>query len=938
MSEKKKRKRSGYEQYEQRTDEKKRLDSLDKNKFEFVQMDERIHDKKFETKPIGYFRDAMTRFAKNKTNVTATIILFTLIFLSIIVPAVTTKNITTQEHEISFLPPRIPFLERFGIFDGTRHITDATVIRDSIDPETGLGLPDPEIYNPDFIVMDTLENYSITCAESRPACYGGQNVLRMVEGTDNAIIRSHQAFELDATKNPIIEVDIEDMTEGANTEFRILVDPLGVDDYQVVATITEPGVHEIDPVAALPDLFYSNRPLRLELISDDDQAEVSLNSLKLYDDSQDEPVINHYGYDLSLYIANPGENRLRFTEEQQAVLLRSHESFEIDFATGDPYEFTIDIDEMTETDDTALNVYIDVEGLGELVLIGTIDEDGSHDIHIPADMGDLLVRSRLYLELVSDEPDAFASFRSIEFYRAPEDEGREQLVRHEGASLANYNIEEGEADYERINAGGDFFRRDGEYLFASFNYDRYAAAFGDRREIYSSRSYYRSLEDNPEICEPMEDPDNPDGYIFDEECPFVRVIRQTEVTEHRRRQQIQIADGHDSYGIRSRVPYEFNMEYYPTLEFIVSEIYDEAPTQLNIYLDSAQDGEFELLGSITPEDLELTDRITFNLREIFGDIPTFSSRIVLEVESESDEGFVTLRRITHDDESDPAYIWRHDGEDFISSRYVSYSGEGSVFRPIYYSYELILNYQRYAGYDEIPYFFFGTTASGRDLFAMTMLGLRTSLFIGVAVSIVNIAIGIFYGAIEGYYGGKVDLLMERFAEVVGRIPWLVTLSIVVALLGPGVWTLFLLLIFSGWVGISGITRTQFYRFKNREYVLASRSMGAKDSRLIFRHILPNAIGTIITMSILSIPLVIFTESTISYLGFGIGHGTDFHILGVRFSGVSIGVLLADGRAHMYAQPYLTVAPALIISILMITFNMFGNALRDAFNPSLRGVE
>jgi ABC-type dipeptide/oligopeptide/nickel transport system permease subunit len=116
-------------------------------------------------------------------------------------------------------------------------------------------------------------------------------------------------------------------------------------------------------------------------------------------------------------------------------------------------------------------------------------------------------------------------------------------------------------------------------------------------------------------------------------------------------------------------------------------------------------------------------------------------------------------------------------------------------------------------------------------------------------------------------------------------------------------------------------------------------MGAKDSRLIFRHILPNGIGTIITASILMIPGVIFAESTISYLGYGIGRGQSFEIFGLfDLSGVSIGVLLAEGRNQLVNKPYLTFFPALIISILMITFNMFGNALRDAFNPSLRGSE
>ena len=175
--------------------------------------------------------------------------------------------------------------------------------------------------------------------------------------------------------------------------------------------------------------------------------------------------------------------------------------------------------------------------------------------------------------------------------------------------------------------------------------------------------------------------------------------------------------------------------------------------------------------------------------------------------------------------------------------------------------------------------------------------------------------------------------MERFAEIVGRIPWLVTLSIFMAYFEAGFTSLILILIVSGWIGVASVTRTQFYRYKGREYVLASRTLGAKDGRLIFRHILPNGIGTIITSSILLIPTVIFSEATLSYLGFGIGHGQKFSL-----SGVSIGVLLNDGRDKLQNYPHLTVFPAIIISILMITFNMFGNALRDAFNPALRGSE
>jgi ABC-type dipeptide/oligopeptide/nickel transport system permease subunit len=242
------------------------------------------------------------------------------------------------------------------------------------------------------------------------------------------------------------------------------------------------------------------------------------------------------------------------------------------------------------------------------------------------------------------------------------------------------------------------------------------------------------------------------------------------------------------------------------------------------------------------------------------------------------------------------------------------------------------------GYSDTPYFLFGTDAFGRDMVKLIWIGLRTSLTIGLIVAVINISIGIVYGAISGYYGGQVDIIMERFAEVMGRIPWLVTLSIFIALIGPGIETLIYVMIVSGWIGVASITRTQFYRYKGREYVLASRTLGAKDARLIFRHILPNGIGTIITSSILMVPFLIFTEATLSYLGFGIGHGQSFKILGINMSGVSIGVLLSDGRNQLHQNPHLTLFPSIIISILMITFNMFGNALRDAFNPALRGSE
>lgn len=225
------------------------------------------------------------------------------------------------------------------------------------------------------------------------------------------------------------------------------------------------------------------------------------------------------------------------------------------------------------------------------------------------------------------------------------------------------------------------------------------------------------------------------------------------------------------------------------------------------------------------------------------------------------------------------------------------------------------------------FYLFGSDQLGRDLWSRVWQGTRVSLLIGLFVAVFTITVGIIYGSISGYYGGKVDIIMQRFAEVLGGIPWIVIMTLVVLYLGSNIFTIALALVLTSWIGTAYMVRSQFYRYKGREYVLASRTLGAKDSRLIFKHILPNALGPIVTASVLIIPSAIFSESFISYLGLGIS------------GGVSIGKLLSDGQQiGIIHYPHMTLFPALIISLLMISFNLFGNGLRDALNPSLRGVE
>ena len=171
--------------------------------------------------------------------------------------------------------------------------------------------------------------------------------------------------------------------------------------------------------------------------------------------------------------------------------------------------------------------------------------------------------------------------------------------------------------------------------------------------------------------------------------------------------------------------------------------------------------------------------------------------------------------------------------------------------------------------------------------------------------------------------------MERFSEILGGMPFIVMMTLIVLLLGSNFWTFLLALCLTGWMGVAGETRRQFYRYKRREYVLASRTLGASDGRLIFKHILPNGIGPIITSAILMIPSVIFTEANISYL----------LPSALSFAGAqSFGITLSNVQNDLQTYPYLIVSASIIMALIMICFNLFGNGLRDAFNPALKGAD
>ncbi len=245
-----------------------------------------------------------------------------------------------------------------------------------------------------------------------------------------------------------------------------------------------------------------------------------------------------------------------------------------------------------------------------------------------------------------------------------------------------------------------------------------------------------------------------------------------------------------------------------------------------------------------------------------------------------------------------------------------------------------VNYYNYYTYlnGHAPMYIFGTNSMGQDLFMAIGVGARFSIIFAILVSAINLFIGAIYGAIEGYYGGAIDLTMERISDILGGIPFVVATTLFQLHLAQkvGVVPSFLFaFVLTGWLGMAALTRRQFYRFKGQEFVLAARTLGASDSRLMFKHIFPNSLGTIITSVALVIPGVISSETQLTYLG----------IINLSdFAGTSIGTLMSQGQVAMTSAPHAIFFPSLFISLLLISFNLFGNGLRDAFNPTTRGED
>lgn len=219
---------------------------------------------------------------------------------------------------------------------------------------------------------------------------------------------------------------------------------------------------------------------------------------------------------------------------------------------------------------------------------------------------------------------------------------------------------------------------------------------------------------------------------------------------------------------------------------------------------------------------------------------------------------------------------------------------------------------------------FGTDTLGRDIFTRIWMGGRISLLIAFSTALIDFFLGVIYGGISGYFGGTVDIIMMRVLEILNGIPYLLIVTLLMLVLRPGVSTIIIAYSVVGWIPMARLVRGQVVALKQQEYILATEALGAGAGRIIARHLLPNSLSVIIVRVTLSIPNAIFTEAWLSYLG-----------LGVPLPMCSWGTLAQLGIENFRMYPWQLIIPAVCISLTMLAFNLFGDGLRDAFDPKLR---
>ena len=881
--------------------------------FELKQMDVRLTDVKMKSKPTTFFKDALRRFTKNKSSVVGAVILGTILLLTLILPSAMTTNITISTSSMlqTYLPPKL-FDSGTGFWDGTTKVSDMTVDFDwdAYDADGSYhGLP----------VSSNYEELGIKGGEagitySKVGERKTNTPLAYARGGDIRISAPYNARSESYALSYPIKMDLN----AANYGIEIDTAEIGEDfEFGVAGLYTFSLDYYLDSGHVTPP---THKVTGVDITAADDVDTVGLGqTLQLTAHIEPENATNR-----ALVWTSSDDTKITVSETGLVTGVALTSSIDPD--TGDPVDTPVTItataqDGSKKKDTIRLSV-------AELAPAAAVPVD-SVTIHSADDL--LSVEAGQTLQLRADVLPANASNNGIpwQLVDAFGEETTAATIDSFGNILASSKAEGLVAVATAMDGSGAH----DEFVFdVTENAQKWTVPLAPAQR--EAGHFVFSLADNPDILANLTIPTDKkitaqlrtslavptsgqnesvllDRVMFTTDHPNASI--QAEIAANC------VTDANATLGIAPRNTDGTYNKYYWVNPVGSMSLY-KADYVTGSFTYDAYEATYGVkmktqISKKTMNQYKANGWLEFNDVDAFLD--EYKSATASRKEELKTEFIASIRMTELGVEKSPLRV---DEDHPVTLNIVANRRTASV------EFNGYVSMYRYLGYEKAPRFLFGTDNKGRDMLRLVFNGLRVSFILGLVTALVNFTFGLVWGAISGYFGGWTDIFMERFCEILGGIPWIVVMTLILVNFRGNLSEITLLgiaLCVTGWIGTAGLTRTQFYRFKDREYILASRSLGAKDLRLIFRHILPNAVGTIITSAVMMIPSVIFSEASLTFLSLLTSLG-------------SFGFTLAKAQGELGLHPYILIFPSVIMALIMISFNLFGNGLRDAFNPSLKG--
>ena len=837
----------------------KDFNNLPKEKFVLVNEDKKLRDKELATKPIGFFKDAMYRFARNKGSIVGAIAIGVLVLYAIVAPIFSPYPVSYNDNYYSYMLPNLLDNENIDFLDGAKNV-DTNFITFVEHYSKGLETNINAVKRQEYKYNADTEKYHYRLDSVRAV---GTVFMKGVSRKDYNAMQEYQDRTGIQLIYPITEPDLRPKNEknmnNANYWYETYKDPNSSNDVPVNYSFDENGK------LVLPNIY---RKFSTPVLN---SADSKTRAIKATLEDKDG------GYAIKM-TAKAGSSYGGSTlKEDQAVgyLVIIHEE--------DKFfpEFVDTLQEASAFEFDTTNKAPKIKLTGHT----NASDDGYYYFGIPADQGSAA-------DLVKESTITAKSNIALQFYL---DDSNEPVSSVEANK---------------------------EYIFAA------------NRVKDESKSYYVSTFINDDVVIKTS---SSASITFSEVVGGYHVL----VSKDKSKFYLGVQVNGNNHSLKRFAATEADDATIWTFDAATSSI----KANVTGHTDASLDKEYSLgftLGGGDEIKAGLFDASAFNdeilpLKVIPNDSLTPANvidtaakyRLYGGVSTYYDNYFYADGTFKGDNYFSKI---RLEGENnFLYDYAIQKDGDTFEIRVCYYEYYHY--YHTEIAKDRIsrPIFIFGTTNTGQDIFTCLASGARFSFILAIVVASVNLIVGAIYGAIEGYYGGKIDMVMERIVEILSAVPFMIVITLLKYHMGktPQVLLLFIAFFLTGWIGMSGLVRMQFYRFKNQEYVLAARTLGAKDPRIMFKHIFPNSLGTIVTSCVLVIPGMIFSETSLSYLG----------IINLNSGNMtSVGTLLAGAQPYISTYPHMILFPAIFISLLMLCFNLFGNGLRDAFNPSLRGTE